>query len=184
ESTKARIEATTEGQPVPEFVKAVNTAVQHSFASQADFDTAPTVLLPYGPSTEFQVTSPTVGTVDLTNAKDITGAGLPNTNISNPSTNVHIPQRSNLLVTTAFGLPGFYGSLRGFRTYKPVADATKSVGYKFVQDATRLWVACAPGTTTTAPCTALSTVNRNIYTVLPNGTMVSFDSANAARLQP
>ena len=55
------------GQPVPQFVKAMNTAVQHAYASQADFDTAPTASLPHGPSTEFQVTSPIVGTVDLTN---------------------------------------------------------------------------------------------------------------------
>jgi hypothetical protein len=184
EITKAMIDATTAGKPVPEFVKAVNAAVQHTFTSQADFDTAPTALLPIGPSTEFQITSPIVGTVDLINAKDITGAALLNTNIANPATNVHIPQRSNLLVTTAFTLPGFKGSLRGFRTYKPVADNTKSVGYKFVQDGTRLWVACAPGTTTTGPCASMATVQRNIYTVLPNGVTVSFDPGNAATLQP
>jgi hypothetical protein len=184
EITKAMIDATTAGQPVPEFVKAMNTAVQHAYASQADFDTAPTALLPYGPSTEFQVTSPIVGTVDLNGAKDINGALLPNTNISNPANNVHVPQRSNLLVTTAFKLPGFDGSLRAFRTYKPVSDSTKSVGYKFVQDGTRLWVACAPGTTTGDQCASLSTASRNIYTVLPDGTTVSFDAANAATLQP
>jgi hypothetical protein len=184
EITKAMIDATTAGQPVPEFVKVINTAVQHGYASQADFDTAPTATLPYGPTTEFQVTSPIVGTVDLTNAADINGVALPNTNISNPATNVHVPQRSNLLVTTAFTLPGFDGSLRGFRTYKPVADSTKSVGYKFVQDGTRLWVACAPGTTTSGPCASLAAGQRNIYTVLPNGQTVSFDPANAATLQP
>ena len=31
--------------------------------------------------------------------------------------------------------------------YKPVADSSKTSGYKFSQDGTRLWVACAPGTT-------------------------------------
>jgi len=184
EITKAMIDATTAGQPVPEFVKAINTAVQHGYAAQADFDTAPTALLPYGPTTEFQVTSPIVGTVDLTSGKDIDGVALPLTNISNPATNVHIPQRSNLLVTTAFTLPGFDGSLRAFRTYKPVVDTTKSVGYKFVQDGTRLWVACAPGTTTTGQCASLAAGQRNIYTVLPNGQTVSFDAANAATLQP
>jgi hypothetical protein len=184
EITKAMIDATTAGQPVPEFVKAINTAVQHGYASQADFDTAPTLSLPFGPSTEFQVTSPIVGTVDLTSAKDITGVALPNTNIANPSTNVHIPQRANLLVTTAFKLPSFDGSLRAFRTYKPVVDTTKSVGYKFVQDGTRLWVACAPGTTTSGPCASLAAGQRNIYTVLPSGQVVSFDPANAATLQP
>jgi len=184
EITKAMIDATTAGQPVPEFVKAINIAVQHGYASQADFDTAPTATLPYGPSTEFQVTSPIVGTADLTNATDINGVSLSNTNIANPATNVHIPQRSNLLVTTAFKLPGFDGSLRAFRTYKPVVDTTKSVGYKFVQDGTRLWVACAPGTTTSGPCASLGTVQRNIYTVLPDGSTVSFDPANAATLQP
>jgi hypothetical protein len=184
EITKAMIDATVAGKPVSEFVKAINVAVQHGYTSQADFDTAPTATLPYGPSTEFQVTSPIVGTVDLTNAKDIDGTALPNTNIANPATNVHVPQRSNLLVTTAFTLPGFDGSLRGFRTYKPVADNTKTVGYKFVQDGTRLWVACAPGTTTSGPCASLAPATRNIYTVLPSGTMVSFDASNAATLQP
>ncbi|HKC57399.1 MAG TPA: PilC/PilY family type IV pilus protein, partial [Vicinamibacterales bacterium] len=184
EITKAMIDATTAGQPIPQFVKAINTAVQHGYASQADFDTAPTATLPYGPSTEFQVTSPIVGTVDLSGATDINGVSLSNTNISNPATNVHIPQRSNLLVTTALKLPGFDGSLRGFRTYKPVVDTTKSVGYKFVQDGTRLWVACAPGTTTSGPCASLSTAQRNIYTVLPDGSTVSLDPANAGTLQP
>jgi hypothetical protein len=184
EITKAMIDATTAGKPVDEFVKAVNIAVQHAYASQADFDTAPTATLPYGPSTEFQTTSPIVGTVDLTNGRDINGVALSNTNIVNPATNVHIPQRSNLMVTTAFTLPGFDGSLRAFRTYKPVSDNTKSVGYKFIQDGTRLWVACAPGTTTSGPCASLTTSVRNIYTVLPDGTTVSFDAANAAALQP
>src|SRR6185503_14340122 len=123
--------------------------------------------LPYGRTTEFQVTSPIIGTVDLTNAEDAEGAALPNTDIANPSTHVRIPQRSNLLLTTAFTLPGFDGSLRAFRTYKPVEDSTKPVGFKFVQDGTRLWVACAPGTTTTDAASLINAVR-----ALPLGAMV------------
>ena len=76
------------------------------------------------------------------------------------------------------------GRLRAFRVYKPVADSTKSSGYKFSQDGTRLWVACAPGTTTSGACSSLSTTARNIYTSLPDGTIVKFDSTEANTLAP
>ncbi len=184
EITKTMIETAGAGKPVPEIVNAVNYAVSKTLIDSSNYNIAPTAALPFGPGQEYQTASPIVGTVDLNGAKDITGNALPNTNISNPSTSVHIPQRSNLLVTSGFTLPGFAGSLRGFRTYKPVVDTTKSVGYKFVQDGTRLWEACAPGTTTTGPCASLAPVNRNIYTVLPNGSVVSFDPGNATALRP
>jgi hypothetical protein len=63
EITAAMVEAVTAGDPVPEFVYAVNEAIQHGYASQANCDTDPTTELPYGPFTEHQVTSPIVGTV-------------------------------------------------------------------------------------------------------------------------
>src|SRR5262249_34765986 len=77
---------------------------------------------------------------------------------------------------------------------KPVTDSTKPSGYKFVNDGTRLWIACAPGTTPaasfsndvglTSPCTAMSTNSRNIFTALPDGSLVAFDATQAATLQP
>ena len=50
-----------------------------------------------------------------------------------------LPQRSNMLLTAGFSLPGFDGRLRAFRAFKPVADSTKATGWKFVKDGTRLW---------------------------------------------
>ena len=49
EITKAMIDATTAGEPVPEVVRAVNIAVQHAFVPSTDFNTAPTPALPFGP---------------------------------------------------------------------------------------------------------------------------------------
>jgi hypothetical protein len=156
---------------VPEMVKAINTAVQHAFTSFADFNTAPTNVLPFGPSTEFPTGSPIVGTVNLENAKDINGVSLPDTVVYDRSS-AKIPQRSNMLLNSGFSLPGFDGKLRAFRTYKPVADASQVARYKFVADGTRLWVASAP-----------AAASRNIYTVLPDGTMTAFTAANAATLK-
>jgi hypothetical protein len=163
------------GQPsgtivVPEIVKAVNTAVQHAFQEFAKFNTAPTSLLPFGPYSEFQVTSPVIGTFDITNAKDINGAALPNTVITDTN-GTTIPQRSNLMITAGFTLPGFDGKLRAYRVYKPVADSSAWTGYRFVGDGTPLWIASTP-----------SAASRNLYTVLPDGTTVAFTTANAGTL--
>jgi len=187
EITQAMVDAVTPGQPIPEVVRAVNLAVQHTFASLTDFNTAPTVQLPYGPSTEYQVTSPIIGTVNLDNAKDISGASLPNSVITNTASGVVVPQRSNVMVTAGFAVPGgplsptvpgpgFEGRLRAFRVYKPVADSTKPSGWKFVSDGTRLWVARTPTAAEGA---------RNIYTFVPGVGMIPFDAtAHAADLQP
>ncbi|MEW6320925.1 MAG: PilC/PilY family type IV pilus protein [Acidobacteriota bacterium] len=172
EITAAMIAATTPGQPVPELVRAVNTAVQHTFAAPTDFDTAPTVALPYGPQTEHQVTSPVIGTVNLRDAVDITGAALPDTFITT-ATGTEIPQRSNVMVTTGLAVPGFEARLRAFRVYRPVADSTKPSGYRFDQSGARLWVARAP-----------AAASRNIFTVLPDGTMIPFDTTRVADLTP
>lgn len=183
EITPAMVNAVTPGQPVPEFVRAVNLAISNAFASQADFDKAPDATHPSGYSTEFQVTSPIIGTVNLENAKDINGNSLPNTVITNPADGVEIPQRSNVMLTSAFTLPGYAASLRAFRVYKPVADSTKSTGYSFNSDGTPLWVACAPGTLNT-PCAATSADKRNIYTSLADGSLVAFTVANESTLKP
>ena len=110
---------------------------------------------PYGYGTRHQVTSPIVGTVNLENGKDINGNTLPNTVITHPVTGTEIPQRSNIIVTTGFTLPGFRGSMHAARVYKPVVDSAKSVGYKFVSDGTKLWEASTP-----------DPASRNIYTSL------------------
>lgn len=171
EITKAMIDATTAGSPVPELVRAANVAIQHAFVDFADCNAAPTVTNPYGPQTEFQITSPVVGTVDLEGVTDISGGTLPNTTILKPSTTTEVPQRSNVILTTAFALPGFQGKLRAARLYKPVSDSTKTSGWRFDNDGTKLWVASAP-----------AAASRNIFTVTQNGTMTAFTSANVATL--
>ena len=160
EITATMVDATTSATFVPELVNAINFAVSHSFADQGDFDLAPSVANPYGQESQYQVTSPIVGTVNLEGARDINNNVLPDTYIENPNTGTAIPQRSNIMITSGFSLPGFGMKLQAVRTYKPVVDATKSVGYKFVSDGTKLWVASAP-----------AAASRNIYTTMADGTM-------------
>ena len=176
EITKAMMTATPAGSAVPELVKAINYAVQHAFQRYAECNSNTA-------ESEFQVTSPIAGTVNLKGAKDITGQNLPNTEVFDKEGSL-IPQRTNVLLSTGFELPGFEGRLRAFRIYKPVVDSTKSSGYRFSQDGTRLWVACAPGTTTSGACSSLAAADRNIYTSLPDGTIVKFDASQAAALAP
>ena len=173
EITESMVTATTPGQPVPEFVRAVNFAVSHTFVDDTDFSLAPDESHPFGYETVHQVTSPIVGTVNLANGKDIFGNPLLGTEVKNPETGVVIPQRSNVMITSGYSLPGFNGKLKAVRVYKPEIDSTKSAGYKFVSDGTRLWEASVPDAAV-----------RNIYTALPNGTMIAFKSANAATLRP
>ena len=167
---------------VPEAVKAVNIAIQHAFANSADFNTLPTLYPPIGRTSEFQVTSPIIGSVNLDGGRDISGAALvPDSATILDKAGVKIPLRSNLLVTAGFSLPGFDGLLRGFRVYKPVTDGSKASGYKFVSDGTPLWKACVPG----PGCAAVPDASRrNLYTTLSNGTMVAFHTDNAAVLAP
>ncbi len=182
EITKAQIDlAAANYVAVPEMVSAITAAVQHAFAQPADFNTSPTALLPYGPQSEYQVTSPIVGTVNLKNSVSITGATLPNTDITNPTSGVEIPQRGNVMITAGFAMPGFDGRLRAFRMYKPVTDVTKPAGYKFSQDGTALWLAKTPMADICNDATASC---RNIFTVLPDGTTVAFNAANALALTP
>jgi hypothetical protein len=181
EITKAMIESASGRGPVPEIVRAVNLAVQHGFVSSTTFNVAPTTEFPYGLSQEFQVTSPIVGTVNLKGAErfnPITGARetLPDseTEIFKGTSTELIPQRSNVLVTSALGLPGFYGQLRALRVYRPVLDTAKSAGYRFTQDGSRLWTASVP-----------AAASRNIYTVLPgSSTAVKFDASNVVAISP
>ena len=175
EVTKAMVDETAVGVPVADVVRAVNTAVQHSFVSSTTFNTAPTPELPLGPYGEFQVTSPIVGTVDLFGASKLSSSGtetLPDGETRIFNAGVEVPQRSNVLVTSGFQLPGFSATLRAFRVYKPVSDTTKPAGYKFVQDGSRLWVSSTP-----APG------SRNIFTVIPGSTdLVPFTAASVGHL--
>jgi hypothetical protein len=182
EITKAQIDlAAANNVAVPEMVSAITAAVQHGFAQPADFNTAPTALLPYGPQSEFQVTSPIVGTVNLKNSVSITGSPLPYTDITNPTSGAEIPQRGNVMITAGFAMPGFDARLRAFRMYKPVVDVTKPSGYKYSQDGTALWLAKTP---MADHCNDASASCRNIFTVLPSGATVAFNTANAAALSP
>src|SRR6185312_9688162 len=201
--------ATVTGAPtgtvvIPEAVRAMNLAIQAAFENYADLNTASLNMWQAGagvpgtagtftmttpqiiPSSEFQVTTPIIGTVNLTGAKDINGMVLtPDpTTVKDRAGNV-IPQRSDVMVTAAFGLPGFDGRIRAFRMYKPVPDATQPTGWKFQSDGTPLWAACAPGTTSSGPCgpvnfpsaadgSSLGSDSRNLYTTDANGNMIAF----------
>lgn len=139
-----------------------NYAVQSIFRRASEFDV--------GLESEFQTASPIVGSVDLTNAKDIHGNPLPNTNIYSGGA---ISQGANTVITTALALPGFEARIRAFRTYKPTLDADRSTGYKYEKDGTPIWVARHPGMD-----------QRNIYTYIPGSGYVAFNQANRAVLLP
>jgi hypothetical protein len=124
------------------------------------------------------VTSPIIGTVNLRGASKMTAAGgtqiLPDSETYILRGSTEIPQRSNVMVTSGFTLPGFAAKLRAFRVYKPVPDATKPSGYKFSQDGSRLWENSQP-----------AAGSRNIYTVLPGSSaLVPFTVANQTALSP
>ncbi|HSC27359.1 MAG TPA: hypothetical protein VLD67_08800, partial [Vicinamibacterales bacterium] len=141
---------------------AINHAVQTGFSRAADFEA--------GTASDFLPVSPIVGTVNLKGARDATGAALPNTDIQSIPGGQPLPQRSNVLITAGFSLPGFEGRIRAFRTYRPEEDATKPGGWKFVNDGTRLW----PDLDGRPQYAGLARTpadpdDRNIYTYLPDG---------------
>jgi hypothetical protein len=172
---------------VPEVVDAINTAVQHSFAASTDYNATPAAAalpradatLPIGQVTEYQVTSPIIGTVNLNNAKDIDGVALYTAATQPPMVlnklGVVLPQRNNVMVTTGVSMPGFDGKLRAFLMYKAVADSTQQTGWKFtsVGAGQRLWVARAPAES-----------QRNLFTSDASGNLIAFTTANAAALAP
>ncbi len=170
EITKTMIDDTPAGTPVPELVRATNIAISHAFMDYGDCNKAPAAPLPNGPQTEIQVTSPVVGTVNLKGV-----AGLPDseTDIKVPVVNTPVPQRSNVLLTTAFALPNFEGKLRATRIYKPVGGQATPTTFKFVQDGTKLWTASVP-----------AAASRNIFTVTQSGTVTAVTVANVATLAP
>ncbi len=191
-----------------ELTRAINYAVQQGYARSADFDA--------GKSSEYLPVSPIVGTVNLRNAKDYQGTPLQNTDIApniktedsasagsctdgidNGGDGVRdsadldcgmtLPQRSNVLVTAGFSLPGFDGRIRAFRAYKPVVDSTKPTGWKFVGDNTKLWPDLDGRPTLAGMARVPADPNsRNIFTYIPDGggggSVVAFTTANAATL--
>jgi hypothetical protein len=164
-----------------EVARALNYAVQTGFARSTDFDTNTT--------SEFLPVSPVVGTVNLKNASDANGNPLPNTDIvANPGGQA-LPQRSNMLLSAGFTLPGFDGVLRAFRTFRPEVDTTKPSGWKFVNDGTKLWPDLDGRPTLAGMARVPADPNsRNIYTFVPNatggGSVVAFTTANLATLSP
>ena len=182
EVTKAMVEnalaSGTSANPIPpvaEAVRGLNLAVQHAVVPSTTFNLAPTPALPFGSYKEYQVTSPIVGTVNLRGASKLTESGtelLPDSETYITNGETVIPQRSNVMVTSSFQLPGFDAKLRAFRIYKPIEDHTKPAGYRFAQDGSRLWENSVP-----------PAGSRNIYTVLPgSATMIPFVAANAGML--
>jgi hypothetical protein len=160
---------------------AVNFALQAGFARATDIEA--------GQVSEFVPVSPIVGTVNLENALNSAGAALPNTDINATPGGQHLPQRSNMMLTAGFTMPGFEGSIRAFRTFRPVADATKPTGWKFVNDGTKLWPDLDGRPSLAGKARIPSDPDqRNIYTYIPDGSgggsVVAFTTANAATLQP
>lgn len=167
---------------VSEVTAAINYAVQLGFTRSADFQTST--------ASEFVPVSPVVGTVNLKNANDASGVALPNTDIVSSPGATAVPQRGNIMLSAGFSLPGFDGVLRAFRVYKPVADATKPTGWKFVNDGSRLWPdldGSRPNLAGKARVPA-DPNSRNIYTYIPDGSgggsVVAFTTANVAALAP
>ena len=163
----------------------VDYAIQSGYARQTDVDA--------GKPSEFVAVSPIIGTVDLSNSSPASG-GTPFTDTVihlNGNTSLAIvPQRSNVMVTAGFEMPGFYGRLRAFRVYRPVADTSQSSGYKFVNDGTRLWPDLDGRPSLAGQARTPADPNtRNVYTYVPNssgigGSMVAFTAANASTLYP
>jgi hypothetical protein len=158
----------------------INYAVQAGFARATDFDS--------GSTSEFLPVSPIVGTVNLKNATDSLGAPLPNTDINASPGGQPLPQRSNMMITAGFALPGFDGVLRAFRVYRPEPDSTKPTGWKFVNDGTRLWPDLDGRPELAGKARAPKDPNtRNIYTYLPNGSgggsVVAFTTTNESILR-
>jgi len=161
--------------------RAVNYAVQAGFSRASDFDISE--------PTDFAPVSPIVGTVNLENASAADGSILPNTDVTSIPGGQPVPQRSNMMITGGFALPGFEGRIRAFRTYKPVADGTSPSGWKFQADGTPLWPDLDGRPTLAGLARApIDPDSRNIYTFIPDGSgggqVMAFSTANAVDIAP
>jgi hypothetical protein len=167
---------------------AINFAVQFGYQQPGDFDA--------GRPSEYTFTSPIVGTVNLVNANSWAGGALPDTDIDSEAGATQgqpLPQRSNVLITAGFQMPGMDGRVRAFRVYKPERDSTKPAGWRFVQDGTKLWPDLdgrifLAGTARRIKCPDAQCTGRNVYTYIPSGSgggqVVSFDLSQASALTP
>ena len=160
---------------------AINAAVQAGFSRPTDFDA--------GEISEYTPVSPIVGTVNLKNALSASGSPLPHTDIIASPGGQALAQRSNVLITAGFALPGFDGRIRAFRTFKPEPDGTKPTGWKFINDGTPLWPDLDGRPELAGQARTPADPNaRNIFTFVPDGlgggSVVAFASVNAATLQP
>ncbi len=163
-----------------EIARNINYAVQTGFARATDFDTSA--------SSEFTSVSPIVATVNLEGASSASGTTLPNTDVNAIPGGQKLPQRSNMLLTAGFSLPGFDGVLRAFRVYRPEPDNTKANGWKFVNDGTKLWPDLDGRPALAGQARVPADPNaRNIYTFIPDGSgggsMVAFTTTNEATLR-
>ncbi len=163
-----------------EIARNINYAVQTGFGRSTDFDS--------GASSEFVSVSPIVATVNLKGASAADGSSLPNTDIDAIPGGQPLSQRSNMLLTAGFSLPGFDAVLRAFRVYRPEPDTTKPTGWKFVNDGTKLWPDLDGRPSLAGQARVPADPNaRNIYTFIPDGSgggsMVAFTTSNEATLR-
>lgn len=165
-----------------EVARAVNYAVQAGFSRPTDFQTStPSVFLPV---------SPVIGTVNLVDGVDATGAALDHdvVHLNNDPAKDILSQRSNVLLSTGFSLPGFQGVLRAFRSYRPEEDSSKPTGWKFTSDGTKLWPDLDGRPSLAGQARVPADPNtRNIHTYIPDGSgggsVVAFTAANEAQLR-
>jgi hypothetical protein len=163
-----------------EMARNINYAVQTGVSRSTDFET--------GASSEFISVSPIVASVNLEGASGADGTTLPNTEVTASPGGQPLSQRSNMLLTAGFSLPGFDGVLRAFRVFRPEPDATKATGWKFVNDGTRLWPDLDGRPSLAGQARVPADPNaRNIYTFVPDGSgggsMVAFTTANELTLR-
>ena len=159
-------------EAVHAIVRAVNRAVQHGLARFTDVSVPPAAGQAFPAGSEYSTAAPLVGTVNLEGARGAQGQLLPGTRVTTPEGAV-IPQASNVVVTAGFALPGFEGRVRALRVYRPEADATSSLGFRFVADGSRVWTAAVPEAS-----------RRNLFTVIPGRGMVALAESNASILAP
>ena len=163
-----------------EVARVINTAVQAAHARTTDYN--------LGVPSEYQTTSPVVGTVDLTNARGARGR-LRGSRIGSRR-GVEIAQRGNLMVTAGFELDGssplgMQGVVRAFRTFRPVRDRSRPTGYGFVSDGTPLWPNVDRRRETAGRARVPKDPNqRNVFTYVPGAGTVAFTVANAPALDP
>jgi hypothetical protein len=170
--------------------RGINLALQAGFSRPADLNNQASRI-----SSEFYPVSPVVGTVNLVDADDATGADLPYTGISTGA-GIAIPQRNNIMVTSGFGLglsdahaapwgPGFTGRMRAYRVFKPEPDSTRPSGYRFTKDGTPLWPDRDGRPALAGQARVPSDPNtRNIFTFIPGAGMVAFDDGHADAIAP